>query len=56
MGITVDKDGTVTAQGEQVKNNHRRKDFGDDASAALKPASEIVDKYRYLTGSATRRN
>jgi hypothetical protein len=46
-GITVDKDGTVTAQGEQVKKiTVDGKDFfGDDATAALKnlPA-EIVDK------------
>ena len=46
-GITVDKDGTVTAQGEQVKKvTIDGKDFfGDDASAALKnlPA-EVVDK------------
>ena len=46
-GITVDKDGTVTAQGEQVKKiTIDGKDFfGDDASAALKNLpSEIVDK------------
>lgn len=46
-GITVDKDGTVTAQGEQVKKiTVDGKDFfGDDATAALKnlPA-EVVDK------------
>ena len=46
-GITVDQDGTVTAQGEQVKKiTIDGKDFfGDDASAALKNLpSEIVDK------------
>ncbi len=46
-GITVDKDGTVTAQGEQVKKvTIDGKDFfGDDASAALKNLpSEVVDK------------
>ena len=46
-GITVDKDGTVTAQGEQVKKvTIDGKDFfGDDASAALRNLpSEIVDK------------
>ena len=46
-GITVDKSGTVTAQGEQVKKvTIDGKDFfGDDASAALKNLpSEIVDK------------
>ncbi|MBC7937681.1 MAG: TonB-dependent receptor [Rhizobacter sp.] len=46
-GITVDRDGTVTAQGEQVKKvTIDGKDFfGDDASAALKNLpSEIVDK------------
>ncbi len=46
-GITVDKDGTVTAQGEQVKKvTVDGKDFfGDDASAALKNLpSEVVDK------------
>lgn len=46
-GITVAKDGTVTAHGEQVKKvTIDGKDFfGDDASAALKniPA-EVVDK------------
>ncbi len=46
-GITVDKSGTVTAQGEQVKSVtvDGRKFFGDDATAALRnlPA-EIVDK------------
>ncbi|MEO5966768.1 MAG: hypothetical protein ABIP68_05775, partial [Ferruginibacter sp.] len=46
-GITVDKSGTVTAQGEQVKNVtvDGKKFFGDDATAALKnlPA-EIIDK------------
>ena len=46
-GITVDKDGTVTAQGEQVRKvTVDGKDFfGDDATAALKnlPA-EVVDK------------
>jgi hypothetical protein len=46
-GITVDKSGTVTAQGEQVKKvTVDGKDFfGDDATAALKnlPA-EIIDK------------
>lgn len=46
-GITVDKDGTVTAQGEQVKKvTIDGKDFfGDDASAALKNLpSQVVDK------------
>ena len=46
-GITVDKDGTVTAQGEQVKKvTIDGKDFfGDDASAALKNLpSDVVDK------------
>lgn len=46
-GITVDKDGTVTAQGEQVKKVtiDGREFFGDDASAALRNLpSEIVDK------------
>lgn len=46
-GITVAKDGTVTAQGETVKKvTIDGKDFfGDDASAALKNLpSEIVDK------------
>ncbi len=46
-GITVDRDGTVTAQGEQVKKvTIDGKDFfGDDASAALKNLpSEVVDK------------
>lgn len=46
-GITVDKAGTVTAQGEQVKKvTIDGKDFfGDDASAALRNLpSEIVDK------------
>ncbi len=46
-GITVAKDGTVTAQGEQVKKvTIDGKDFfGDDASAALKNLpSEAVDK------------
>lgn len=46
-GITVDKNGTVTAQGEQVRKvTVDGKDFfGDDATAALKnlPA-EVVDK------------
>ncbi|HTD93621.1 MAG TPA: outer membrane beta-barrel protein [Chitinophagaceae bacterium] len=46
-GITVDKDGTVTAQGETVKKvTIDGKDFfGDDATAALRNLpSEIVDK------------
>ncbi len=46
-GITVDKAGTVTAQGEQVRSVtvDGKKFFGDDATAALRnlPA-EIVDK------------
>ncbi|MDB5222624.1 MAG: outer rane beta-barrel protein [Chitinophagaceae bacterium] len=46
-GITVDKAGTVTAQGEQVKKVtvDGRDFFGDDATAALRnlPA-EIIDK------------
>jgi hypothetical protein len=46
-GITVARDGTVTAQGEQVKKvTIDGKDFfGDDASAALKNMpSDVVDK------------
>jgi uncharacterized membrane protein YgcG len=46
-GITVDKDGTVTAQGEQVRKVtiDGRDFFGDDASAALRNLpSEVVDK------------
>lgn len=46
-GITVAKDGTVTAQGEQVKKvTIDGKDFfGDDATAALKNLpSSVVDK------------
>ncbi len=46
-GITVAKDGTVTAMGEQVKKvTVDGKDFfGDDATAALKNLSaEIIDK------------
>jgi hypothetical protein len=46
-GITVARDGTVTAQGEQVRKvTIDGKDFfGDDASAALKNLpSEVVDK------------
>lgn len=46
-GITVDKDGTVTAQGEQVKKVtiDGRDFFGDDATAALRNLpSSIVDK------------
>jgi uncharacterized membrane protein YgcG len=46
-GVTVEKDGTVTAQGEQVRKVtiDGREFFGDDATAALRnlPA-EIVDK------------
>ncbi len=46
-GMTVDRDGTVTAQGEQVRKVtiDGRDFFGDDASAALRnlPA-DIVDK------------
>lgn len=46
-GITVDRDGTVTANGEQVRKVtiDGRDFFGDDASAALRnlPA-EVVDK------------
>lgn len=46
-GITVDKDGTVTAQGEQVKKVtvDGKEFFGDDATAALRnlPA-EVIDK------------
>jgi hypothetical protein len=46
-GITVDKDGTVTAQGEQVRKVtiDGRDFFGDDASVALRnlPA-DVVDK------------
>ncbi|MDO9374507.1 MAG: outer membrane beta-barrel protein [Ferruginibacter sp.] len=46
-GITVDRNGTVTAQGEQVRKvTIDGKDFfGDDASAALKNLpSDVVDK------------
>ncbi|HTE12532.1 MAG TPA: outer membrane beta-barrel protein [Chitinophagaceae bacterium] len=46
-GITVDKDGTVTAHGDQVKKvTIDGKDFlGDDATAALRNLpSEVVDK------------
>lgn len=46
-GITVDRDGTVTAQGEQVRKvTIDGKDFfGDDASAALRNLpSDVVDK------------
>ncbi len=46
-GVTVDKAGTVTAQGEQVKKvTVDGKDFfGDDATAALRNLpSELVDK------------
>ncbi|HEX5652783.1 MAG TPA: outer membrane beta-barrel protein [Chitinophagaceae bacterium] len=46
-GITVDRDGTVTAQGEQVRKVtiDGRDFFGDDASAALRNLpSEVVDK------------
>lgn len=46
-GITVDKDGTVTAQGEQVRKVtiDGREFFGDDATAALRNLpSEVVDK------------
>jgi len=46
-GVTVEKDGTVTAQGDQVRKVtiDGREFFGDDATAALRnlPA-EIVDK------------
>ena len=46
-GVTVDKAGTVTAQGEQVKKVtvDGREFFGDDATAALRnlPA-EVIDK------------
>ena len=46
-GVTVDKNGTVTAQGEQVRKVtiDGRDFFGDDATAALRnmPA-EIIDK------------
>jgi len=46
-GITVDKDGTVTAQGDQVKKVtiDGRDFFGDDATAALRNLpSSVVDK------------
>jgi outer membrane receptor protein involved in Fe transport len=46
-GITVDKSGTVTAQGEQLKKVtiDGRDFFGDDATAALRNLpSEIIDK------------
>lgn len=46
-GITVDRSGTVTAQGEQVRSVtvDGKRFFGDDATAALKnlPA-EVIDK------------
>jgi len=46
-GITIDKDGTVTAHGEQVKKVtvDGREFFGDDATAALRNLpSQVVDK------------
>jgi hypothetical protein len=46
-GITVDRSGTVTAQGEQVKKVtvDGKEFFGDDATAALRNLpSEVVDK------------
>jgi len=46
-GITVDRDGTVTAQGEQVRKVtiDGREFFGDDATAALRNLpSDVVDK------------
>lgn len=46
-GVTVDKNGTVTAQGETVKKVtvDGKEFFGDDASAALKNLpSSVVDK------------
>ncbi|MEO6584561.1 MAG: outer membrane beta-barrel protein, partial [Ferruginibacter sp.] len=46
-GITVDKSGTVTAQGEQVKKVtvDGKEFFGDDATATLRNLpSEIIDK------------
>lgn len=46
-GITVDRDGTVTAHGEQVRKVtiDGKEFFGDDASAALRNLpSDIVDK------------
>ncbi|MEO7263898.1 MAG: TonB-dependent receptor [Ferruginibacter sp.] len=46
-GITVDKNGTVTAQGEQVKKVtvDGKEFFGDDATATLRNLpSEIIDK------------
>ncbi|MCW3119709.1 MAG: hypothetical protein JWM28_3791 [Chitinophagaceae bacterium] len=46
-GITVEKDGTITAHGEQVKKVtvDGRDFFGDDATAALRNLpSELVDK------------
>lgn len=46
-GVTVDKNGTVTAQGEAVKKVtvDGKEFFGDDASAALKNLpSSVVDK------------
>jgi Outer membrane protein beta-barrel family/Carboxypeptidase regulatory-like domain len=46
-GITIDKDGTVTAHGEQVKKVtvDGRDFFGDDATAALRNLpSQVVDK------------
>jgi hypothetical protein len=46
-GITVERDGTVTAQGEQVRKVtiDGREFFGDDATTALRNLpSEVVDK------------
>ncbi|RYZ75872.1 MAG: hypothetical protein EOP04_32775, partial [Proteobacteria bacterium] len=46
-GITVDRDGTVTAQGEQVRKVtiDGREFFGDDATTALRNLpSDVVDK------------
>ena len=52
-GITVDKDGTVTAQGEQVRKVtiDGRDFFGDDATAALRnlPRRSLI-RYRCLIG------
>jgi hypothetical protein len=51
-GVTVDRSGNVTAQGEQIKKvTIDGKDFfGDDASAALKICHQKLSiKYRYLT-------
>src|SRR6478609_5451767 len=48
-GVTVDKAGTVTAQGEQVRKVtvDGREFFGDDATAALRNLpDEVIDKIK----------